>query len=536
MAKVGYVGNTPNQTSVIIARQIYNITSSVGVVTFNSTYQPGYVDVYLNGVRLVDVLDYSAATGRTINLSADALAGDVLEVVAYKAFDITKSPIGIQSEGNVVKLDSVNTLNFIGAGNTFAVNGTTVDVSIAGGLTTSDVSTSSLIVSGQSAITNVTASGFATATQFSGNITGVAATFSGNVTIGGVLTYEDVTNIDAIGIITARSGVSIADSIFHTGDSNTAIRFPAADTFTVETAGSEALRIDSSQRLLKGHTTSEGMLYTGGIQVQGTNSSTSAITIKTNQNDSGGPALVLGKSRGSLGGTTVVQSGDQLGSVYFNGADGTDTNTPAAEIRCSVDGTPGSNDMPGRIEFHTTADGAATPTERLRITSAGQVQATGPGSSGSVIRSKVTTNNGGYLAYEGIASNDATTFSVNHNGAITSADTVSDSKGDVRNIPQSSNSSARTLVATDGGKVVMTTSGGWVIPASVMSQGNTVTLLNGDGSAQTINATALNGFYNTADGANIKASTISLGGASMATIWFSSGTVAYISATNMTVS
>ena len=145
MAKVGYVGNTPDQTSVIIARQIYNITSSVGVVTFNSTYQPGYVDVYLNGVRLVDVLDYSAATGRTINLSADALAGDVLEVVAYKAFDITKSPIGIRSEGNVVKLDSVNTLNFIGAGNTFAVNGTTVDVSIAGGLTTSDVSTVTLL-------------------------------------------------------------------------------------------------------------------------------------------------------------------------------------------------------------------------------------------------------------------------------------------------------------------------------------------------------------------------------------------------------
>ena len=70
----------------------------------------------------------------------------------------------------------------------------------------------------------------------------------------------------------------------------------------------------------------------------------------------------------------------------------------------------------------------------------------------------------------------------------------------------------------------------------IRDRGNTVTLLNGDGSAQAINATALNGFYNTSDGANIKASTITLGGASMATIWFSSGTVAYISATNMTVS
>jgi len=86
--------------------------------------------------------------------------------------------------------------------------------------------------------------GVTTSSQgFSGNITGTAATFSGNVIVGGVLTYEDVTNIDSIGIITARSDVSIADKIIHTGDSNTAIRFPQSDTFTVETAGSERLRI-----------------------------------------------------------------------------------------------------------------------------------------------------------------------------------------------------------------------------------------------------------------------------------------------------
>jgi len=51
--------------------------------------------------------------------------------------------------------------------------------------------------------------GVATATQFSGDIVGVAATFSGNVTIGGTLSYEDVTNIDAVGIITAQSGINV---------------------------------------------------------------------------------------------------------------------------------------------------------------------------------------------------------------------------------------------------------------------------------------------------------------------------------------
>jgi hypothetical protein len=47
------------------------------------------------------------------------------------------------------------------------------------------------------------------ATTFSGNITGVAATFTGNVSVGGTLTYEDVTNIDSVGLITARTGIKV---------------------------------------------------------------------------------------------------------------------------------------------------------------------------------------------------------------------------------------------------------------------------------------------------------------------------------------
>lgn len=62
----------------------------------------------------------------------------------------------------------------------------------------------------------VTATGGVTATGLTGtpdiiirNVTGVAATFTGNVSIAGTLTYEDVTNIDSIGIITARSGINV---------------------------------------------------------------------------------------------------------------------------------------------------------------------------------------------------------------------------------------------------------------------------------------------------------------------------------------
>ena len=114
---------------------------------------------------------------------------------------------------------------------------------------------------------------------------------------------------------------------------------------------------------------------------------------------------------------------------------------------------------------------------------------------------------------------------------------VSDSLGNLRDIPYNGNTSARTLAAADAGKVIANTSGGWVIPNDVFSTaGNTVTLLNDSGSDQNINASALTYLYNTADGANIKASTIALGARAMATIYFTAATKGYIQSSKITVS
>jgi len=82
---------------------------------------------------------------------------------------------------------------------------------------------------------------------------------------------------------------------------------------------------------------------------------------------------MLGKSRGSLGAYTVVQNNDEIGNIEFCASDGTDLATRAASIGVAVDGTPGSNDMPGRLVFSTTADGASSPTERMRISNGGQI-------------------------------------------------------------------------------------------------------------------------------------------------------------------
>ena len=110
------------------------------------------------------------------------------------------------------------------------------------------------------------------------------------------------------------------------------------------------------------------------LQVEAVDSS-SGISAHRGSADSGGPALYLSSSRGaSLGDDTVVQDGDDLGSIAWFGADGTDRNSPAASISGQVDGTPGGNDMPGRIVFKTTLDGGVTQHERMRIDNSGRMQ------------------------------------------------------------------------------------------------------------------------------------------------------------------
>jgi hypothetical protein len=106
-----------------------------------------------------------------------------------------------------------------------------------------------------------------------------------------------------------------------------------------------------------------------GIFIEGT--AYNSLSINNNTNDAFSSLLAFGKSRGTANGAvTSVGNGDRLGGFY--GADGS-TNVEAARITAEVDGTPGANDMPGRLVFSTTADGASSPTERMRIDNLGVV-------------------------------------------------------------------------------------------------------------------------------------------------------------------
>ena len=132
-ARNGYLGRAPGDSSVVVARQVFNPSGVTTDFTFSSGYTVGYLDLYINGVRLIEGQDYTATDTSTISvLNGGAANGDVLEAVAYKAFNLgDASNIGISSGG--VTIGQAQTLNFIGAGNTFAVNGSTIDVSISSG-------------------------------------------------------------------------------------------------------------------------------------------------------------------------------------------------------------------------------------------------------------------------------------------------------------------------------------------------------------------------------------------------------------------
>ena len=182
-------------------------------------------------------------------------------------------------------------------------------------------------------------------------------------------------NVNVVGITTVGGDFSIADKIIHTGDPNTAIRFPEADHISFETVGSEAFRIDDGGKLLIGLTTRR--LFSPGVtsqlQLEGTSASIqSSLSIVNNQNGTGSPNIRLGKTRGtSIGSNTSVANGDNLGQIIFYGADGTDIYNATALIGAKVNGTVGTDTIPTDLVFETSATTGSGRAERLRILSSG---------------------------------------------------------------------------------------------------------------------------------------------------------------------
>ena len=140
----------------------------------------------------------------------------------------------------------------------------------------------------------------------------------------------------------------------------------------------EALRIDSSGRLLVNTTSARTNFYNASttaeplLQVESASQPRIGIISSSTTSGFGGQLILAHQVSGAVGGNTLVASGANTGLISFQGSDGAQF-VETARITSEVDGTPGADDMPGRLVFSTTADGASSPTERMRLEESGRL-------------------------------------------------------------------------------------------------------------------------------------------------------------------
>ena len=191
-----------------------------------------------------------------------------------------------------------------------------------------------------------------TVTATDGIFSGIGS-FGGNVSIGGVLTYEDVTNVDSVGLITARNGITVLGA-----------------GVTIAAGG---LNVNA------GVSTFGGIVNIGGASVSQTrelnigSNAEADIAIETHNDSITESSNIRFYKSGNTGASPqVVETNDNIARLIAYGYDGTDYANAACMIEMSVDGAPGSNDMPGKITLSTNAGGTSV-TDRLTINSSGNI-------------------------------------------------------------------------------------------------------------------------------------------------------------------
>ena len=270
-------------------------TATLGQTSFTVTggYTAGYIDVFRNGVRLGSD-DFTDTSGTAIVLTVPAQADDLIETVKYNVASIITTAgqfenlniSGVTTVGVVTGGTSVSASHFYGDGSALTGIDATA-ISDSGGNVKAQANPGGIVITGvataSSFVGDITGNVTGTATGLSGsptiavtNVTGVAATFTGNVTIGGTLTYQDVSHIDAVGIITAQQGIQVlANGLDITGVST----FSSNAIFD----GSSTLINGSNKLNFNTNTGQEGQLYATSEYFYINSSATSGMIVQADQ-------------------------------------------------------------------------------------------------------------------------------------------------------------------------------------------------------------------------------------------------------------
>ena len=356
-----------------------NFTATSGQTSFapSGGYTNGDdLDVFVNGVRLTPA-DYTATNGTNVVLDVGANTGDIVDIIYYEA----AGPAGAQGAAGIA-----GTVTFSTGAPSNPINGDlwydTDDGAFAGYYDDGNTSQWIDLSGGPRGAQGAQGA----AGSIPSNITAVNGTFSGNVSIGGTLTYEDVTNIDSVGVVTARDGIRVTGGDVGIGIDNTTttgfgrtIRIKGSSTSS-EVSGLFAEGYSGSAwfGFYSGSSTTDtpALLYpfNGALRIGTTNSVGTGGFAEKLRIDSdgrllaggatasnawtGGDDLVIGSATsGKRTGITLVSGDDADGGIYWS--DGTGASVYRGQIVYNHTGD--------RFSFYTAA------TERIRITSAGRM-------------------------------------------------------------------------------------------------------------------------------------------------------------------
>jgi hypothetical protein len=173
---------------------------------------------------------------------------------------------------------------------------------------------------------------------------------NGNAIIEDRLLLQRLQSSDNLSVLT------FSDTLTGSKGNNLSIGNPGGYDVLLHTGGVEKARLTSDGKFLVGTSTS-----ITGVNAQYGKLQSIGNTFAT----PGNGIMALGRSEAA----TSITTDEGIGAIYFTDNAGGEF----ALISCAADGTAGTNDYPGRLVFSTTADGASSPTEQMRITSAGSV-------------------------------------------------------------------------------------------------------------------------------------------------------------------
>jgi len=332
-------------------------------------------------------------------------------------------------------------------------------------------------------------------------------TFTGTVTIPTASANDNTTKAASTAYVQTELGDYLTTALGATKASPT---FTGTVTVPTPTAGDNTTKAASTAFVVAGFApkaapaftgtaTGVNLTLSGDLQVNGT-TTTVASTTMTVADKNIEIAKGAANDAAADGAGITIDSGD--GDKTWNWVDATDAWTSSEHIvtaagkRILVGTTTEGNTQAADLTLATTGHGGLT----IR---------TGASNQGNIYFSDAESGSG---EYEGIVAYDhqnnkfvfhtggtlALTLDSSQNATF--AGTVTDTKGDLRTIPQLSKSSAHTIVAADSGKHSINSSGGWVINTSTgFTAGQAITLINNSSGDQTITSTGVT-LYNSADG------------------------------------